>query len=110
MGFALPITSNMDGGLANRNWLTIIGPSPGGFSVSVDSKGKSFIVSGLERTVTGGLGSVDSKGVADDIMGRGIVSDTSEGATRGRRMTGQNGRGRFTNHYSIPVISVNDYI
>lgn len=46
------------------------GPLPLGIFVSVDSKGWGFPVSGVESTLAEGFGSVDSKAVTGDIIGR----------------------------------------
>jgi hypothetical protein len=46
------------------------GPLPPGFFVSVDSKGLGSPVSGVESTLAGSGGSVDSNVFTGDIIGR----------------------------------------
>jgi hypothetical protein len=67
-------------------WLTIIGTPLPGFFVSVDSKGRRLAVSGLGSTLAEGLGSVDSKGVEGDIIGRGNLGWEASGRVADRKV------------------------
>jgi hypothetical protein len=68
-------------------------PLPRCFFVNADSKGKRAVVSGLGCTLARGIGSANSKRVAGDIIGRGVLWWEAMGAARDGKRCGEENMG-----------------